>query len=999
MNIIAHSLSQWHPSVSDPCLRLDLFSTNVSVPGLFPRWNVSVLLFYLSSSPSFCPFTFVFENFFSANLDSSRVPRELRSDLDGPKWAPSGARRSNSRAPLALPPAPRKPRAQFVRGTSVPSATRRLYEETPTSRESCRSGDADSCDDDAPTPRPAAHASDRVAGDRSFVQDLVPRAPPFSLLQDLQTLGQAAADIAGGIAQRVSQRLPGPDSTGLLVDYAAGTPTAPSGAASSSGRESPAASACDPSPSERSASVSTTRDDPIQPDSPTPSSHSSDSPDPGPPPSGPPPPGPLPPPIVNMPTSLPDPDRIGNLKEVKEFNGSPADLSLFDTQIRNALRRKDIPAYNGGCVTGDVADGYDFVPAVTAGCKSNYRLGINLCSAVSNRLTGAAATWWDDYDCSDKPVPNCWKKASDANFVPPDVVEVSLYDLLVQQFDPTVDAQQAELELASYRWNPLEKNALGVIPFRGHVSRLCTRAGKTGWAMKGIAIRNTFPDWLRSRVMVSKSEDTFWDEVSACVNTEMADRLRDRRDDRKDAGSRDGAHGARDKQSNGRDKHDRQDRHDRDKQDNSRGRRDKSKKCLFCGFSGHEVSECRRMKAAAVIQQQELQSRDQNRDQGRDQNQDRKASGTSSASARPPVVCYNCNKPGHISPNCPEPKRQNATAAYVGTEPSPMFLSIPAAERFDDLSSIRDSSGRPIDLPLYQILSQPRERREVFSLPPLEDLSVPSGIFHSFTQSKGGQDMLTVWDTGALLSLVPMSTVTALNLPFSPTSDVAFVVANSSRMEPLGYCPNMPFSICGHGFVDKVYVVESAPFQLLLGIQFLHRHWAGMFVPWGLVVLCRPHRIEVQCSFHKPQRWQRLSPEEMDDLDGISRRVVEYDDDPSRPPSPRVEVPMLLSMPLEVGRQNLVHEVDSPIASDFTSTPNALITREFVRETVHFGPTCPAAVIEAAVDLILEHWTEFSWHEMDLGCIQDVPYDTSYVDLSPCSCKSRRHNSAPAMLS
>ena len=31
---------------------------------------------------------------------------------------------------------------------------------------------------------------------------------------------------------------------------------------------------------------------------------------------------------------------------------------------------------------------------------------------------------------------------------------------------------------------------------------------------------------------------------------------------------------------------------------------------------------------------------------------------------------------------------------------------------------------------------------------------------------------------------------------------------------------------------------------------------------------------------------------------------------------------------------------------------------------------------------------------MDLGCISDVPYDTKYVDDTPCVCKSRRHNYA-----
>lgn len=71
----------------------------------------------------------------------------------------------------------------------------------------------------------------------------------------------------------------------------------------------------------------------------------------------------------------------------------------------------------------------------------------------------------DDYDCSDKPVPNSWKKATDPHLIPVRVVEVSLYDVLVQQFDPTVDAQQAELDLASFRWNSLDKNASGVIPF------------------------------------------------------------------------------------------------------------------------------------------------------------------------------------------------------------------------------------------------------------------------------------------------------------------------------------------------------------------------------------------------------------------------------------------------------------------------------------------------------------------------------------------------------
>ena len=88
-------------------------------------------------------------------------------------------------------------------------------------------------------------------------------------------------------------------------------------------------------------------------------------------------------------------------------------------------------------------------------------------------------------------------------------MEISLYDLLVEQFDPTVDAQQAELELDAYRWNPLVKKALGIIPFRGHITRLCIRAGKTGWGLRGKCIRNTFPTWLRQKVNVTLVEDDF----------------------------------------------------------------------------------------------------------------------------------------------------------------------------------------------------------------------------------------------------------------------------------------------------------------------------------------------------------------------------------------------------------------------------------------------------------------------------------------------------------
>ncbi|RPB18674.1 hypothetical protein L211DRAFT_853890 [Terfezia boudieri ATCC MYA-4762] len=123
-----------------------------------------------------------------------------------------------------------------------------------------------------------------------------------------------------------------------------------------------------------------------------------------------------------MPTRLPKPKDI-IIKEVKDFDGSPSGLPLFDTQVYNALKRIDIPVYFCGSVVGNEDDGFRYVPAGTVEAKPNYKL--------------------------------------------------------VQQFDPTVDAQQAELELESYRWESPRKKAFGAVPFRGHVNWLCTRAGKT----------------------------------------------------------------------------------------------------------------------------------------------------------------------------------------------------------------------------------------------------------------------------------------------------------------------------------------------------------------------------------------------------------------------------------------------------------------------------------------------------------------------------------------
>jgi len=460
--------------------------------------------------------------------------------------------------------------------------------------------------------------------------------------------------------------------------------------------------------------------------------------------------------------------------------------------------------------------------------------------------------------------------------------------------------------------------------------------------------------------------------------------------------------------------------------------RDKKKKCLFCNFEGYNTLECCKMKAAQQQQQLNCQLFQQGLPpqptQPTNQSNRRALPDPMSAPSqqnpqqwrRPQVpTCYNCSKPSHISTNCPEPRRQQqqyqqqqyqqqpqtapqsnqnrrantAPTNYVASAPDmdtfPLYVNFPALSSFAkplvshssvsseivfqegiDEQSIVLESSRKIELPLYHVLTQDHEKREVFSLPsPTEAmLGELAGILHSFTKTPSGQNLLTVWNMCALFSIVPMSTVKVLNLSFVSGSDVAFVVANGSKMEPLGYCLDMHFSVPEdtHQFIDKVYVVESALFQLLLGVKFLHRHWAGIFVPWAKIVLCKPKRVEIACSVKMPQGGTKLTTEVMDELDGISRQIGGYDDDePTIPVSnllfslPLNSLPMnslplnslpLNLLPLEVGHKSLVDELDQPITTDFQAEASTSRCLTMVTSRL---PTCALELLVTQAEIPL----------------------------------------------
>ena len=223
----------------------------------------------------------------------------------------------------------------------------------------------------------------------------------------------------------------------------------------------------------------------------------------------------------------------------------------------------------------------------------------------------------------------------------------------------------------SYRWDPLDKKALGLVPFRGHVSRLCTRAGKAGWALRGKVIRNTFPDWLKKRVYVTKTEEGFWSSVEDCVNTELMDRQQSESAKlRSELAVSEKAKG-------------------------SQARPDKQ--CIFCGFRGHEVADCRKMKAARAASQSggtPLASPAVDSSSGGPQSAGGPPVAVGSPSGasrgdRRTITSYNCQRRGHISTFCPEPRRDRraaAVSANVSCDPhASVYLNVPAPVRTPDV--------------------------------------------------------------------------------------------------------------------------------------------------------------------------------------------------------------------------------------------------------------------------------------------------------------------------
>ena len=731
-----------------------------------------------------------------------------------------------------------------------------------------------------------------------------------------------------------------------------------------------------------------------------------------------------------MATRLP-PSKYLKTDSIAAFDGSPQDLDTFDISIQSMLELYNFPLYYGGTVRGDPENEYEYVSAVDPEGVSNYVLGKRLCAGLSGRLEKSAQHWWQSYVRDGKPKPNCWRKHADCparvrGSVPLNVTEVSLYDLLHDHFNTDMDAQKAELELERFTWKPFGKEAMDVVVFRDHVERLLWRAGITGKSrtfQRIRAIRDCLPTKFREVVHMVKSESQLWEAIEIAYSTSEVDYL---------------------------------------------------KQCTGCGKMGHSSDLCRARKATDKSSDEKQCSHCKRKGHvekdcwskhGRTGKADdvKKSSAGDVAPASPKPnghptsgsrTCFRCGKEGHMARNCPAPAASpSVPVSFVqsGGAHTP-FYNIPRVISKVDFRStvwrsqpigevLHDIDAKDVvlgedamPLPLQFAMAHTYTEKEVFEVDKyVGDKPAQIGCLWSFSSTVKGQQLLTVWDTGAAVAVVPRSTIVQTGTDWVPQSDIDFVMADGARHTPVGVAPKFVFRIGDLFFVLKVYVVEGANYQLLLGNNFMFDVGAVVFPKWQRVVLSTPVKLEIRASLD-PIRRDTCAPLHHE---AEAARVVVHRLNTGAPgascltESPRVEVvqddeivelaspvtvtyvgvfspdkylsPVLhvgtvglrdLASAYRLGMKDLVHDVECQVVEDIDrSLPT--FTREFVASCIEFGDV-PPAIRAAVCQDVIDYSHAFSWNAFDLGCIADVPHKVIRVDPTPAVQPSRRHLYTPS---
>jgi hypothetical protein len=358
---------------------------------------------------------------------------------------------------------------------------------------------------------------------------------------------------------------------------------------------------------------------------------------------------------------------------------------------------------------------------------------------------------------------------------------------------------------------------------------------------------------------------------------------------------------------------------------------------------------------------------------------------------------------------------QKYTFSFMGMSenrciPPPNFNTMPeyrvegAIEIIDETSTTL-LDDKTVDFPLLNNILHPSTEPEVivtttvmkdmvaeqiqapsFIIADAKVADEPTGPVWTVTTTGNNREMMTIIDSGAVKAVVTRRTIEAAGFAWQPGSDVKFVKADGTSYEPEGICTSFQFFMGTLKFTTKVYIVNKAPFQLLLGTQFLRATGAGVFPRWNRVILTVPLRMEYKVSTVGPNKSDLRNSIDSDDEE------IPLDVGPIITCSiPEIAIcAYQQAKAIVLGEKDLIAECDGLIQlANTEGSEMPTLTMEFIRNTFKFGPTVPEGTIKKVCLDILEYSDVYSWHEFDLGCITDVPHRIELTDKMPVVTASR----------
>ncbi|KAI5801311.1 hypothetical protein EDC01DRAFT_628254 [Geopyxis carbonaria] len=551
-------------------------------------------------------------------------------------------------------------------------------------------------------------------------------------------------------------------------------------------------------------------------------------------------------------TTFPRDVRADNLIE---FDGKPYNLLRLDRSVEDLCGEHDYPAYYGGTVVGNRDRGYKYVDPDFPGSADNYHFGSRICSAVCARFTSDADMWWQEYRDQGGQKPNCWKLSSsnpEGDTRPDDVVELSLFELLQEHF-PADNEANARIELSRLKWNPAVKGASSLTAFRSSVMSLSRRAGFTKWSLQCAEIRKCIEPASRGSIVLKRdTEALFWMAMKDTVDTWLDDHgvvpgLRK-------CDSCGGNHDTKDCRRNLK------------RSDRPENRQDL--RCTHCQLKGHTRAECFKLRNA--IARGEFPA-----DRATEPTRYNNRPARDARNAPPPRDdrptykqggCRKCGGSGHNASVCPSRPGKTAIAApniqTQGNAKDPQSgKAVPlyhmstwrpingtqvdeaAGPRTNEAMEISNDEGvdeffsllfanKSVDVPLYNNLTKDDSVDEVVRSiaaddpspvrvtnaldmsklgPPVDDS--PTGPVWTVASTLRNQDILTIFDTGAVKAVIPLSTARGTSSRWSRETpqQISFVKADGTHYKPEGFCPSFRFRFgCFEFDIQAVFVVDRS---------------------------------------------------------------------------------------------------------------------------------------------------------------------------------------------